>query len=146
MSSPHQKKQCLRSWQLKALPHPYFGQSGQISPSYSQLIKREKPSVWTCEVTAPLLYEFECTNWHVRHDTTQKSHTSLEECTVSTRVNDVVENEIIPYPSPKLGWMEIWSQVTRKHTALPDWVWSELGVDWVLTFKFRAFSRRFCPK
>ncbi len=52
----------------KVLPCPYFSQSDYISllllPTYSQLIKRVKPSEKT-EATAALYDCFACTDWHM---------------------------------------------------------------------------------
>ncbi len=58
----------------KALPRPLFGHSDHISPllppTYTQLIKRVKPSektveVWTDGAAAALQDCFECTDWHM---------------------------------------------------------------------------------
>ncbi len=91
MSTPHQGKQypgheLLWQLQYKALPRSHFGQSDHISqllmPTYTQLIKRVKPSektvkVWTDEATAALQDCFECTDWHATKD----NHINLEEYT-----------------------------------------------------------------
>ena len=72
----------------KALPCSHFDLSDHISllllPTYSQLIKRVKPSVktvkvWTDEGIAALQDCFECTDWHMFRDaTTQENLISLE--------------------------------------------------------------------
>lgn len=86
----------------KALPHPHSGQSDHIFlhllPTYSQLIKRVKPSVKTVKMWAVLQDCVECAYWQIfRNTTTQENHINLEKyaSSVTSYIRKCVDHVVI---------------------------------------------------